>query len=147
MLQPEKPLVELTRLALCGTPSGMKSKILLSVLLLTSLVLFASCKSLLVATPSPTSLPVTMGLVDTNQPNVVAYLEAARKLNAVANPTPYAPAIDGILAGAAALTGAFAGWYARHTTAKATELATRTANDATVTKVIAATNGNFAPPV
>jgi hypothetical protein len=125
----------------------VKTKLLLSGLLLAVVVTLSACHAMLVDTPSPKSLPVTMGIVDTNSPNLVAYLSAARTINSTMNPTPYAPAIDGLLTGLVTLASAFAGWYARHATAKATSDAVLSATRQTTNLILAQKQVPPAPPV
>jgi hypothetical protein len=74
----------------------------------------AGCEALLTKTPAPTQLGVTMFGVQTNQPNLVAYLEAADKLNTAVNVTATEAPIHMLLAGLTTVAAAAAGWYARH---------------------------------
>jgi hypothetical protein len=117
----------------------MNSKLILTGLCLMALITLTSCHALLVATPRATSLPVTMGIVDTNSPNLIAYLSAAQRLNTTLDTTPYAPAISGLLNGLTIIASAFAGWYARHTTAKETTAATLAATTKAQSDVVPTT--------
>ena len=90
------------------------------------------CGELLTQTPDPASFGVQMFGAPTNQPNLVAYLEAADKLNTAVNVTASEAPIHMLLAGATTIAAAFAGWYARHkgnatdtSNAVATKLATK----------------------
>lgn len=83
----------------------------------------AGCGTLLTKTPDPASIGVEMFGANTNEPNLVAYLEAADKLNTAVNVTATEAPIHMLLAGATTIAAAFAGWYARHKGA-ATDTAT-----------------------
>jgi hypothetical protein len=102
----------------------VKTKLLLIGALFAVLLTLVACKPLLVSTPNPNSFVVQSGLAPTNEPNAVAYLMAAQKINQTYDTSPYAPAVTGLLNGLTAIASAAAGWYARHTTAKDTMAAT-----------------------
>ena len=93
----------------------------------------AGCETLLTKTPNPASIGVQMFGAPTNQPNLVAYLEAADKLNTAVNVTASEAPIHMLLAGATTIAAAFAGWYARHkgnATDTAAAVATKLATNA-----------------
>lgn len=102
----------------------MKVKILCGCILLAVIMTAGGCASLLGTKPKPTDIIVTAGLAGTNDVNAVAYINAARALNAVANPTPYQPLINEILLGLGTIAAAAGGWYARNHTAAAVTAAT-----------------------
>ena len=78
----------------------------------------AGCDTLLTRTPSPTSPLVSTFGVNTNEPNLVAYLEAADKLNTAVNVTATEAPIHMLLAGLTTLAAAGAGWWGRHVVAQ-----------------------------
>ena len=89
-----------------------------------SLVLGAGCGTLLGTKASTTSVPVELGAATTNDVNLVAWEKVAQVLNATANPTSTNAPINTLIGAAIGLTTSFAGWYARHTTAKQEAAAT-----------------------
>ena len=110
----------------------MKNKILCGCFLVAALLAVTSCASLLGTKPKPTDPVVTTGLATTNDVNAVAYINAARQLNAALNPTPTEPLINGILLGLGTIAAAAGGWYARNHTAKTTDAATLAQNQQTI---------------
>jgi hypothetical protein len=97
----------------------VKTKLIITGLFMCSLMLVASCRSMLLNTPSATSLPVQTQAATTNTPNAVAWLELAKQANSAYNVTPYEAPVNTLLSGLIVLLSAASGWYARHTTAKA----------------------------
>jgi len=77
-------------------------------------IVLAGCDTLLSKTPSPTSAAVQMFGVNTNAPNLVAYLNAADSLNSAVNATATEQPVHMLLAGLSTVAAAAAGWYARH---------------------------------
>jgi hypothetical protein len=96
----------------------MKKQILFALLVavFTGLV-GVGCEALLTETPAPSNPLVGIFGVQTNEPNLVAYLEAADKLNTAVNVTATEAPIHMLLAGASTIAAAFVGWYARHKSA------------------------------
>jgi len=74
----------------------------------------AGCGSLLGEYETPTSYPVRMGVAETNQCVLTAWLEAAQQVNKAVNVTPSSSAIDVVMGALVALSTGAAGWYARH---------------------------------
>jgi hypothetical protein len=91
-------------------------------------ILFAlvatGCASLLANHPTPTSPVLQISGVTTNDVNLVAYLKAAEAVNQAVDVTPANGSVGLLLAAATALASAAAGWYARHSSARAATEAT-----------------------
>lgn len=92
------------------------------------------CTALLTKTAPSDSLPVTIGAATTNDVNAVAYEKLALALNAQYNTSSTEPLVAGLGGVLVTLTSAFAGWYARHHTAKEQIAATKAVADAAQTK-------------
>lgn len=92
------------------------------------LVWATGCGTLLGTNASSGSLPVQLGVTDTNTPNLVAYLQLVKAVNANVNPTPTeAPlntALDGLIA-LASLASGF--WLHKHGVTHGANLARQTA--------------------
>jgi hypothetical protein len=113
----------------CYTGHTMKNQTVTFLLAATfSVLLGAGCGTLLGTKAGTTSVPVELGAATTNDVNLVAWEKVAQVLNATANPTSTNAPINTLLGAAIGLTTAFAGWYARHTTAKTEIAATLAAN-------------------
>ena len=92
----------------------MNSKPIVVILSVIFVALIVGCDSLLLK-PAPAANPLvqTFG-VNTNEPALVAYLDAADKLNTAVNVTATEAPIHMLLAGLTTIAAAAAGWYARH---------------------------------
>lgn len=79
-----------------------------------SLIIVSCANSPFVRPANPQSLPVKYGVATTNDSQVTAWLELARKVNSTVNVTPTEPALDVVLNSLVALSCAAAGWFGRH---------------------------------
>ena len=97
----------------------MKKQMQFAILIIVCLVTLSGCSAMTSGSTKPTSIAVISGIASTNDSQVVAVLKEAQAINAVANPTPYAPLVNEVLTGLIALGSALGGWMLRHKTAKA----------------------------
>lgn len=95
----------------------MKLQFLLVVLICTGLV--AGCRAL-VEKSTAQSYPVQAGFATTNDPAVIAYLNAAKAVNMQYNPTPSREPIDLLISTLTVLTSVIVGYAGRHFATKPT---------------------------
>ncbi len=94
----------------------------MAVIVITVMALGAGC-ALLTEKVSSGSAPVVAGVASTNDSVAVAWIDAARKVNADLPVTPYSPLVDAALGSLASLAAASGGWLVRHGQQKAVDKA------------------------